>query len=72
MLFPLSDYLNSVKEGINEAKKMALEAKKCGDIRLAQKYVKHVDIMRREVAEAEANMAESNEVNEVNEVNEEI
>lgn len=51
------DYLNSVKECINDTKKLALEAKRAGDLQLAQKYVKHVDIMRKEVAEAEASMA---------------
>lgn len=53
------DYLNSVKECINDTKKLALEAKRAGDLKLAQKYVKHVDIMRKEVAEAEASMAEA-------------
>lgn len=53
------DYLNSVKECINETKKLAIEAKREGDLKLAQKYVKHVDIMRKEVAEAEASMAEA-------------
>ena len=51
------DYLNSVKESINETKSRALQAKRAGDLQLAQKYVKHVDIMRREVAEAEASIA---------------
>jgi len=50
--------LNSVKECINDTKKFALEAKRSGDLQLAQKCVKHVDIMRKEVAEAEASMAD--------------
>ena len=45
------------KESINETKSRALQAKRAGDLQLAQKYVKHVDIMRREVAEAEASIA---------------
>ena len=49
--------MNSVKICIDEAKQFALEAKRSGDLQLAQKYVKHVDIMRKEVAEAEANLA---------------
>jgi hypothetical protein len=53
--------LNSVKECINDTKKLALEAKRSGDLQLAQKYVKHVDIMRKEVAEAEASMAAESE-----------
>lgn len=57
----LLDYLNSVKQCIGEAKTLALEAKRSGDLQLAQKFVKHVDIMRKEVAEAEANMAANNE-----------
>lgn len=51
------DYLNSVKESIGETKNRAIQAKREGDIQLAQKYVKYVDIMRKEVAEAEANIA---------------
>lgn len=51
--------MNSVKECINDTKKLALEAKRSGDLKLAQKYLKHVDIMRKEVAEAEASMAEA-------------
>ena len=55
------DYLNSVKESINETKNRALQAKRSGDLQLAQKYVKHVDIMRKEVAEAEASIAHESE-----------
>lgn len=52
------DYLNSVKQCIEDTKKEALAAKRADNLQLAQKYVKHVDIMRREVSEAEASMAE--------------
>lgn len=46
-----------MRQSIEETKKLALEAKKVGDLQSAKRYVKHVDIMRKEVAEAEANMA---------------
>ena len=46
-----------MKNSIGETKTRALQAKRSGDLQLAQKYVKHVDIMRKEVAEAEVNMA---------------
>lgn len=55
------DYLNSVKGSIGETKNRALQAKRSGDLQLAQKYVKHVDIMRKEVAEAEATIAHDSE-----------
>lgn len=57
----LLDYLSTVKTCINETKLAALQAKRDGDLALASRFVKHVDIMRKEVAEAEANLAEENE-----------
>ena len=59
--FIFKDYLASVKKCINDTKLFALQAKREGDLVLAGKFVKHVDIMRKEVAEAEASLAESHE-----------
>lgn len=53
-MFLFLEYLVSVKACIAETKTLALQAKSAGNLQLAQKYVKHVDIMRKEVSEAEA------------------
>lgn len=55
------EYLSSVKKCIIDTKLAALQAKRDGDLALARRFVQHVDIMCKEVAEAEANLAESRE-----------